>query len=100
MPCFRGSLKAAIALAFVGTAMSGMRAGNEGVGWLPIGTGSSMQKGLACGGRVVAGIMATAMYELIWAVERFTTTSAHRGSQRHRSQAKGVSDTVRFGEIA
>ena len=83
MPYFYGSLKVAITLAFVGTTVSEMTASNEGIGYLLISAGSSMQMGLAFSGLVVVGIMAMAMYELFSVVEKRTTAWAHRGSQGH-----------------
>jgi NitT/TauT family transport system permease protein len=81
MPYFFGSLKVAITLAFVGTTVSEMTASNEGIGYLLISAGSSMQMGLAFAGLVVVGAMAMAMYELFSWVEKRTTGWAHRGSQ-------------------
>lgn len=81
MPYFYGSLKVAITLAFVGTTVSEMTAANEGIGYLLISAGSSMQMGLAFAGLVVIGAMAMAMYELFSVVEKRTTAWAHRGSQ-------------------
>jgi NitT/TauT family transport system permease protein len=81
MPYFFGSLKVAITLAFVGTTVSEMTASNEGIGYLLISAGSSMQMGLAFSGLVVVGIMAMAMYELFSVIEKRTTGWAHRGSQ-------------------
>jgi NitT/TauT family transport system permease protein len=83
MPYFYGSLKVAITLAFVGTTVSEMTASNEGIGYLLISAGSSMQMGLAFSGLVVVGIMAMAMYELFSIIEKRTTAWAHRGSQGH-----------------
>ena len=83
MPYFYGSLKVAITLAFVGTTVSEMTASNEGIGYLLISAGSSMQMGLAFSGLLVVGIMAMAMYELFSLVEKRTTGWAHRGSQNH-----------------
>ena len=83
MPYFYGSLKVAITLAFVGTTVSEMTAANEGIGYLLISAGSSMQMGLAFSGLVVVGIMAMAMYELFSVIEKRTTAWAHRGSQGH-----------------
>jgi NitT/TauT family transport system permease protein len=80
MPYFFGSLKVAITLAFVGTTVSEMTASNEGIGYLLISAGSSMQMGLAFSGLVVVGIMAMAMYELFSVIEKRTTGWAHRGS--------------------
>jgi NitT/TauT family transport system permease protein len=80
MPYFFGSLKVAITLAFVGTTVSEMTASNEGIGYLLISAGSSMQMGLAFAGLVVVGAMAMGMYELFSVVERRTTGWAHRGS--------------------
>lgn len=81
LPYFYGSLKVAITLAFVGTTVSEMTAANEGIGYLLISAGSSLQMGLAFAGLVVVGVMAMAMYELFSFVERRTTAWAHRGSQ-------------------
>lgn len=83
MPYFYGSLKVAITLAFVGTTVSEMTASNEGIGYLLISAGSSMQMGLAFGGLVVVGAMAMVMYEFFSVVEKRTTSWAHRGSQNH-----------------
>lgn len=81
MPYFFGSLKVAITLAFVGTTVSEMTAANEGIGYLLISAGSSMQMGLAFAGLIVVGAMAMAMYELFSAVEKHTTGWAHRSTQ-------------------
>ncbi|MBB3177515.1 ABC transporter permease [Variovorax sp. Sphag1AA] len=81
LPYFYGSLKVAITLAFVGTTVSEMTAANEGIGYLLISAGSSMQMGLAFAGLMVVGAMAMLMYELFSAVEKHTTAWAHRGSQ-------------------
>ena len=81
LPYFYGSLKVAITLAFVGTTVSEMTAANEGIGYLLISAGSSMQMGLAFSGLLVVGIMAMIMYELFSWVEKHTTGWAHRGSQ-------------------
>jgi NitT/TauT family transport system permease protein len=83
MPFFFGSLKVAITLAFVGTTVSEMTASNEGIGYLLISAGSSMQMGLAFAGLVVVGAMAMAMYEFFSVLERRLTGWAHRGSQSH-----------------
>jgi NitT/TauT family transport system permease protein len=83
MPYFYGSLKVAITLAFVGTTVSEMTASNEGIGYLLISAGSSMQMGLAFSGLVVVGLMAMLMYELFSVIEKRTTGWARRGSQHH-----------------
>ena len=80
MPYFFGSLKVAITLAFVGTTVSEMTASNEGIGYLLISAGSSMQMGLAFAGLVVVGAMAMGMYELFSVLEKRITGWAHRGS--------------------
>ena len=80
-PYFYASLKVAITLAFVGTTVSEMTAANEGIGYLLISAGSSMQMGLAFAGLLVVGAMAMAMYELFAVLEKRTTAWAHRGSQ-------------------
>ena len=81
MPYFFGSLKVAITLAFVGTTVSEMTASNEGIGYLLVSAGSSMQMGLAFAGLVVVGAMAMVMYELFSVLEKRLTGWAHRGSQ-------------------
>ena len=81
MPYFYGSLKVAITLAFVGTTVSEMTASNEGIGYLLISAGSSMQMGLPFAGLLVVGVMAMVMYELFSFIEKHTTAWAHRGSQ-------------------
>lgn len=81
MPYFFGSLKVAITLAFVGTTVSEMTASNEGIGYLLIAAGSSMQMGLAFSGLLVVGIMAMVMYELFSWIEKRTTAWAHRSNQ-------------------
>ena len=81
MPYFYGSLKVAITLALVGTTVSEMTAANEGIGYLLISAGSSMQMGLAFAGLMVVGAMAMVMYELFSWIEKRTTGWAHRGSQ-------------------
>ena len=81
LPYFFGALKVAITLAFVGTTVSEMTAANEGIGYLLISAGSSMQMGLAFAGLVVVGAMAMAMYELFAWTERRLTGWAHRGTQ-------------------
>ncbi len=80
MPYFYASLKVAITLAFVGTTVSEMTASNEGIGYLLVSAGSSMQMGLAFAGLVVIGAMAMAMYELFALVEKRTTGWAHRSA--------------------
>ena len=80
MPYFYGSLKVAITLAFVGTTVSEMTASNEGIGYLLMAAGSSMQMGLAFAGLVVIGAMAMGMYELFAVVEKRTTGWAHRSA--------------------
>jgi NitT/TauT family transport system permease protein len=80
MPYFYASLKVAITLAFVGTTVSEMTAANEGIGYLLISAGSSMQMGLAFGGLVVIGAMAMTMYEIFAVLERRTTAWAHRSA--------------------
>ena len=83
VPYFFGSLKVAITLAFVGTTVSEMTASNEGIGYLLVSAGSSMQMGLAFAGLVVVGAMAMLMYELFSVLERRLTGWAHRGSNAH-----------------
>jgi len=80
MPYFYASLKVAITLAFVGTTVSEMTAANEGIGYLLISAGSSMQMGLAFAGLVVIGVMAMIMYELFAVLEKRTTAWAHRSA--------------------
>jgi len=81
MPYFYGSLKIAITLAFVGTVLAEMTAGDSGIGYLMQTAGSQQRLPLAFAGLVVIGVMAMVMYELFSAVEKHTTAWAHRGSQ-------------------
>jgi NitT/TauT family transport system permease protein len=81
MPYFFGSLKIAITLAFVGTVLAEMTAGDAGIGNLIQTAGSQQRMPLAFAGLVTISIMAMAMYELFSAIEKHTTGWAHRGSQ-------------------
>lgn len=83
MPYFYGSLKIAITLAFVGTVLAEMTAGDSGIGYLIGSAGSQQRVSLAFAGLVTIGAMAMAMYELFSAIERRTTGWAHRGTQGH-----------------
>ena len=82
MPYFFGSLKIAITLAFVGTVLAEMTAGDSGIGYLMETAGSQQRMSLAFAGLVTIGAMAMAMYELFSFVEKRTTGWAHRGMQR------------------
>ena len=75
------SLKVAITLAFVGTVLAEMTAGDSGIGYLMQTAGSQQRMPLAFAGLVTIGAMAMAMYELFSWVEKRTTGWAHRGSQ-------------------
>jgi NitT/TauT family transport system permease protein len=81
MPYFYASLKVAITLAFVGTVLAEMTAGDSGIGYLMQTAGSQQRMPLAFAGLVVIGVMAMAMYELFSLVEKRTTGWAHRGTQ-------------------
>jgi NitT/TauT family transport system permease protein len=81
LPYFYGSLKIAITLAFVGTVLAEMTAGDAGIGYLMQTAGSQQRMPLAFAGLVTIGVMAMAMYELFSLIERRTTAWAHRGSQ-------------------
>jgi NitT/TauT family transport system permease protein len=81
MPYFFGSLKVAITLAFVGTVLAEMTAGDSGIGSLMQTAGSQQRLPLAFAGLVIISAMAMAMYELFSWVEKHTTGWAHRGSQ-------------------
>ena len=81
MPYFYGSLKIAITLAFVGTVLAEMTAGDSGIGYLMQTAGSQQRMPLAFAGLVVIGVMAMLMYELFSLVEKRTTGWAHRGTQ-------------------
>jgi NitT/TauT family transport system permease protein len=81
MPYFYGSLKIAITLAFVGTVLAEMTAGDSGIGYLMQTAGSQQRMPLAFAGLVTICAMAMAMYELFSWVERRTTGWAHRGTQ-------------------
>jgi NitT/TauT family transport system permease protein len=80
MPYFYGSLKIAITLAFVGTVLAEMTAGDSGIGYLMQTAGSQQRMSLAFAGLVTIGAMAMAMYELFSFIEKRTTGWAHRGS--------------------
>ncbi|MES2940507.1 MAG: ABC transporter permease [Pseudomonadota bacterium] len=81
LPYFYGSLKIAITLAFVGTVLAEMTAGDAGIGNLIQTAGSQQRMPLAFAGLVMISAMAMAMYELFSYVEKHTTAWAHRGSQ-------------------
>ncbi len=81
MPYFFASLKIAITLAFVGTVLAEMTAGDSGIGSLMQTAGSQQRLPLAFAGLVVISAMAMAMYEFFSYVEKHTTGWAHRGSQ-------------------
>ena len=81
MPYFYGSLKIAITLAFVGTVLAEMTAGDSGIGYLIQTAGSQQRTPLAFAGLATIGAMAMAMYELFSWIEKRTTGWAHRGSQ-------------------
>jgi len=83
MPYFYASLKVAITLAFVGTVLAEMTAGDSGIGYLMQSASSQQRMPLAFAGLVLIGAMAMAMYELFSWLERHTTAWAHRGSQGH-----------------
>ena len=83
LPYFYGSLKIAITLAFVGTVLAEMTAGDSGIGYLMQSAGSQQRMPLAFAGLVTIGAMAMAMYELFSWVEKRTTGWAHRGAQNH-----------------
>ena len=80
LPYFYASLKVAITLAFVGTVLAEMTAGDSGIGYLMQSAGSQQRLALAFAGLVVIGAMAMAMYELFSFIERHSTAWAHRGS--------------------
>ena len=81
MPYFYGSLKIAITLAFVGTVLAEMTAGDSGIGYLMQTAGSQQRMPLAFAGLVVIGVMAMLMYELFSLIEKRTTGWAHRSTQ-------------------
>ncbi len=81
MPYFYGSLKIAITLAFVGTVLAEMTAGDSGIGYLMQTAGSQQRMPLAFAGLVTIGAMAMVMYELFSWIEKRTTGWAHRGTQ-------------------
>ena len=81
MPYFYGSLKIAITLAFVGTVLAEMTAGDSGIGNLIQTAGSQQRMPLAFAGLVAISVMAMAMYELFSYIEKHTTGWAHRSSQ-------------------
>ena len=81
MPYFYGSLKIAITLAFVGTVLAEMTAGDSGIGYLMQTAGSQQRMPLAFAGLVTIGAMAMVMYEFFSWIEKRTTGWAHRGTQ-------------------
>ena len=81
MPYFYASLKVAITLAFVGTVLAEMTAGDSGIGYLMQSAASQQRMPLAFAGLVTIGAMAMVMYELFSWLEKRTTGWAHRGSQ-------------------
>jgi len=81
LPYFFASLKVAITLAFVGTVLAEMTAGDSGIGYLMQTAGSQQRMALAFAGLVVIGSMEMAMYELLSYVEKHTTYWDHRGAQ-------------------
>lgn len=81
MPYFYGSLKIAITLAFVGTVLAEMTAGDSGIGYLMQTAGSTQRMALAFAGLVTIGVMAMAMYQFFSWIEMRTTGWAHRGSE-------------------
>ena len=81
MPYFYGSLKIAITLAFVGTVLAEMTAGDSGIGYLMQSAGSQQRMPLAFAGLVTIAIAPMVMYELFSWLEKRTTGWAHRGSQ-------------------
>ena len=81
MPYFYASLKVAITLAFVGTVLAEMTAGDSGIGYLMQSAASQQRMSLAFAGLVTIGAMAMAMVELFSWLEKRTTGWAHRGSQ-------------------
>jgi NitT/TauT family transport system permease protein len=81
MPYFYASLKVAITLAFVGTVLAEMTAGDSGIGYLMQTAGSQQRMPLAFAGLVAIGVMAMTMYELFSVIEKRTTGWAHRGTQ-------------------
>ena len=83
MPFFYASLKVAITLAFVGTVLAEMTAGDSGIGYLMQSASSQQRMPLAFAGLVLISVMAMAMYELFSLLEKHTTAWAHRGSQGH-----------------
>jgi NitT/TauT family transport system permease protein len=80
LPYVYASLKVSITLAFVGTVLAEMTAGDSGIGYLMQSAGSQQRLALAFAGLVVIGAMAMAMYELFSYIEHHTTAWAHRGS--------------------
>jgi len=81
MPYFYVSLKVAITLAFVGTVLVEMTAGDSGIGYPMQTAGSPQRMSLAFAGPVTLGAMAMLMDELFSWIEKRTTAWANRGSQ-------------------
>jgi NitT/TauT family transport system permease protein len=81
LPYFYASLKVAITLAFVGTVLAEMTAGDSGIGYLMQSASSQQRMPLAFAGLVLISAMAMLMYEMFSLLEKHTTAWAHRGSQ-------------------
>ena len=79
MPYFFGALKVSITLAFVGTVLAEMTAGDSGIGNLIQTAGSQQRMPLAFAGLVTIGVMAMVAYEVFSWIEKRTTAWAHRG---------------------
>ena len=75
------SLQVELTLAFVGTVLAEMTAGDSGIDYLMQTAGSQQRMPLTFAGLVVIGVMAMAMYELFSLIEKRTTGWAHRDTQ-------------------
>jgi NitT/TauT family transport system permease protein len=79
MPYLFGSLKVAIALAFVGSVLSESVAGKGGIGYLMVVASARFEMPLVFAGLIVIAAMAITMYSLCSSIERRMTHWAFRG---------------------
>ena len=82
LPHFFASLKIAITLAFVGSVIAEIVAGNKGIGNVMLIAGSNFDVPLVFAALLVVGVMGIGMYAIFaWFERRFTGWSV-RGSER------------------
>jgi len=79
LPYFFASLKIAITLSFVGSVISEIVAGNDGIGHVMLVAGSSFNVPLVFAALLVVGVMGIGMYAIFAAAERRMTSWSVRG---------------------